>query len=73
MRFELLLMLLALAACTPSLTGANERGGMISYVNGYNRADSFALADEHCRKFGRAAKVSETNALNSTIAFDCVN
>jgi hypothetical protein len=73
MRVVLLTILLALVGCAPSLTGANERGGMVSHVGGWNRAESLALADEHCHKFGRLARISGTSPMDSMITFDCVN
>lgn len=72
MRYVLLLGLLTLAGCAPTLTGANERGGMISHVGGWNRDDAFKLADGHCKQFGRTARVSQLDALESIMTFDCV-
>lgn len=63
---------LAVAGCSPNLEASNERGGILPHVIGLNRAEAFSAADQHCRKFGRVARFSGTDALNSTLSFDCV-
>lgn len=72
MRYALLIGLAVVSGCAPTLTGANERGGMISHVMAYNRADSLAVADAHCNKFGRVARVSGLSPLDNVVTFDCV-
>lgn len=63
--------LLLLAACAPNLAAANERGGII--VNhGWSQSKSFAEAEKHCQKYGRHARVTDTNDLEATLSFDCV-
>ena len=62
---------LVLAGCS-SLTAANERGGVISHVSGLDRDKAFKLADDHCHKYGRVARISGENGLDGTMTFDCV-
>ena len=61
-----------LSGCAPSLSGANEKGGIVEHVIGLNREDAFKTANEHCKSFGRVAKVTEQNTLASTLVFECV-
>jgi hypothetical protein len=67
----LLVVASALAGCA-SLDAANERGGVISNLHEFNGGDAFRLADAHCAKFERKARVTETNAFLGTMAFECV-
>ena len=68
----LMLSLLLLVGCAPSLNAANERGGIVDHVSGLTRASAFKLADDHCRRFGRVARISGQNALESNFSFDCI-
>lgn len=63
---------LALAGCSPSLSAANERGGLVSHATGLYRGEAFQLADNHCRQFGRAARISGQDVITNTMSFDCV-
>lgn len=71
--------LLLLAACASvELTGANERGGIVSVRGGFMRssadqADAFNLANEHCKKFGRVARISGADLQRRTMTFDCIS
>ncbi len=67
-----LILMLSLAACAPTLKGANERGGIIDHVSGLTRETAFKMADGHCRKYGRVARISGQDALQSNMTFDCV-
>lgn len=71
MRVFLILSLLALGGCS-SLTAANERGGILSHVTGFDRDKAFKMADDHCHKYGRVARISGTNELDNSMTFDCV-
>ena len=64
--------LLTVAGCAPSLTAGNERGGVVDHVIGLDRDQAFAIADAHCRKYGRVARISGQDTLASTLTFDCV-
>lgn len=61
---------LALAGCTPTLTAANQRGGIVENLRPRNVPEAFKAADDHCKKFGRAARVSQQT--EDTLVFDCV-
>lgn len=67
-----LAVFIVLSGCAPSLSGANEKGGIVEHVIGLNREDAFKTANEHCKTFGRVAKVTEQNTLASTLVFECV-
>jgi uncharacterized OsmC-like protein len=74
-----LVLVLALAGC--GHYDANIYGGLmgqniigneasVQVTNVWNQADAFPLAERHCRKFSRAARL---NNFNANIAnFDCV-
>lgn len=64
--------LLLAAGCAPTVSGANERGGIVEHVVGLNRAEAMKEADAHCAQFKRVAKVTEQNTLASTLVFECV-
>jgi len=66
------LMALAMAGCAPSLSGANQAGGIIEHSTAGNRDQAFAIANDHCKQFGRIARISGTDVLDSTMTFDCV-
>jgi len=73
MRVGLLIVVLVLASCAPSMQGANERGGIIRHATSdFNREQAFQLADQHCHKFGRSVRISSTDILGDTMTFDCV-
>jgi len=61
-----------LASCAPTIVGGNERGGDIEHVIGLTKADAFRKAEEHCKKYGRVARVSQYDVLGSSLTFDCV-
>jgi hypothetical protein len=60
------------ANCAPELVGASELGGVIDNAPTPKHAEGFAVADMHCRQFGKLARVRESLSVNS-FAFDCVN
>lgn len=62
---------LALTGCAPTLSGANAAGGIIT-MNG-SKSGSFKLANEHCAKEGKKARVTNTDDWGDTLTFDCVN
>jgi hypothetical protein len=65
-RLVSVLGLLLLAACAP------ERGGIVTHATGLQQSDAFKVANEHCQKFGRVARISGTDVLDNTMTFDCV-
>lgn len=71
MRALVLLAFLSLAGCVaPSLEGANERGGMVAISDG-TRKQAFDLADAHCRRYGRAVRVTNIVEWPYTLIFAC--
>jgi hypothetical protein len=62
----------ALASCAPDLVAGNEAGGMVSRATGMQADKAFAVADAHCRQYGKVARVSGQNIWNNTMSFDCV-
>lgn len=72
-RLTVLVICLLLAGClSPKLEAGNEAGGIVGGVGDANTAQSFSVADAHCKGFGKAARVSNKNTWNNTITFDCV-
>ena len=74
--------LIVLSGCAPSLVGGNQVGGVVDNVRshgifGPTTADAFAIADAHCQKFGKAARIgsriNETDQISGTVTFDCVS
>jgi len=65
-------LVLMLAGCAPSLMAVNERGGIVRHGTGNNEADAFALADSHCRQYGRVAQVTGLDILENRMVFACV-
>lgn len=58
-------------ACSPTMKAENPRGGLIRIGGGIHKeADALELADEHCRRAGRVARITSQDLLY--IAFDCV-
>jgi hypothetical protein len=60
----------ALIGCAPTLSGANERGGIVENLRPRNVADAFNVADTHCKQHGRVARISQQT--EDTLTFDCV-
>ena len=61
-----------LAGCSPSLVGANEAGGVVGSNFNMGRSKALALADAHCRKYGKVARVNGQNEIRNSTTFDCV-
>jgi hypothetical protein len=71
MRVVIALALLSLAACrAPAFEGANERGGIVRVWHGTTE-EAFNLADAHCRRYGRAARVTNTVEFPRSLIFAC--
>jgi hypothetical protein len=59
-----------LAACA-QIKAANENGGTVS---AFHDSDGLKLADEHCAKYGKTAKITGTKANDDyTLIFECVS
>jgi len=71
MRYIIPAIFILTSACAPTLKGSNESGGIIT--NAARKGQSFEMADAHCKKFGKAARVSSQDNWENVITFDCVN
>lgn len=63
---------LVVGGCAPSLSGANETGGILDHVAGMNRDQAFSQAQAHCARYGKIAHITNTDVWGSTMTFDCV-
>jgi hypothetical protein len=73
MRWVWLVAAVGLSACAPSLQNGNSVGGIVKEGLGPGKGgEALAVADAHCRKFGKVARISGQSALDSTLTFDCV-
>lgn len=61
-----------LGGCAPTVSGANQAGGIVEHVIGLNRDGAVKAADAHCKKYGKIARITEQNTLASTLVFECV-
>jgi len=72
---NLAVILLALGAggcvATPKIIYGNEASVLVGNVERFNVQESFALADEHCRKHGKVARLTDGGG-DFSVAFDCV-
>ncbi|WP_198352341.1 hypothetical protein [Sphingomonas sp. MA1305] len=68
----LVLIAILLTGCAPSLVGANEAGGVVGANFNMSRSKALALADAHCRKYGKVARISGQNEVRNSTTFDCV-
>lgn len=68
-----LAMLLVAGCITKGPLGANVTGNAVSVTvnNVWNRNQAFPLADEHCAKYGKAARAADSDG-DFAFAFDCV-
>lgn len=67
---------LGLSACAPTLVSGNAAGGMVDHFSGISpggRGAAFDIANAHCAKYGKIARVSSQDPLNTTMSFDCVS
>lgn len=63
-----------LGGCAPELIYGNEAGGTVSNDDSLSapRAGAMMVADTHCAKFGKVARVSARDFVGGTLTFDCV-
>ena len=59
---------LALSACTQRIAGGNEHSVIIE--RGASVAKAMALAEKHCGKYGKSARVAVAKGF--LMVFDCV-
>jgi hypothetical protein len=72
MKGIILLAALALAGCAPKLQFANEAGGVVSQAMSPGNDRAFALAEAHCEKYGKVARIESQTALVKSTRFECV-
>lgn len=70
MRLLAVAAMLSLASCA-DLTQGTPAGGILK-VTGNRNGKALELAQAHCDKYGKDARISGQNALNNTVTFDCV-
>jgi hypothetical protein len=63
-----------LSGCAQELISGNAAGGMVSGGDNLleSRAGAMQIADAHCKKYGRIARVSGQDPWAGTLTFDCV-
>jgi hypothetical protein len=71
--FLLLALAVSLGACsyTLYLSGADEHGGTVNMVTQLNKDDAVEKANEHCRQYGRTARIIHTDPQSSSMTFSC--
>jgi len=65
---------ICLSGCAQKLISGNEAGGMVSAGDNLleSRAGALQIADQHCSRFGKVARVSGEDPFAGTLSFDCV-
>ena len=76
MRNLLCLTAVVLAGCAPPrILGANENGVIVA-MGGRSEQEALAVAEQHCKRFGRVPKPAASSAgsagASPAILFDCV-
>jgi len=56
---------------TPKIIYGNEASVLVGDVGSFNMPDGFSLADRHCEKYGKAARLTSSGG-HLEAAFDCV-
>jgi hypothetical protein len=56
----------------PSLVSGNKRGGIIANATASNKAETFSLADNHCREYGETVQVTVVDLIGSRVKFLCI-
>lgn len=67
----ILLAAALVSGCAPTLNGANEVGGMIANFTA-NRSAAFDLAQKHCEKFNKSARMTKASDWDDTATFECL-
>jgi hypothetical protein len=68
-RFMAMVIVFGLAACAPTVDGT-ELGGVAQWY-GTSPGPAIQAANEHCQKYGRTARPTQTNAYSGTLTFSC--
>lgn len=70
MRSLVIAATLFLASCA-NVEEATPAGGIVKVVGG-ERGKALQLAQAHCVRYGKNARISGQNMWNNTVTFDCV-
>ena len=70
MKGKILIAALALTGCAPKLAFSNEAGGVIDRKG--SAGQGYQLAEQHCAKYGKHARITGRDILSATTRFDCV-
>jgi hypothetical protein len=68
MRWMILIGVLVLAGCGPSMIQGNEQS--VAYENTFDRAKTSQAAEAHCQQYGKTAKLTDVHDFFMT--FECV-
>jgi hypothetical protein len=71
MRIMALVAALFLTGCA-HMEAATPAGGVLKVVGNKN-GSALDLAQAHCAKYGKDARISGQNVWNNTVTFDCVS
>jgi hypothetical protein len=63
---------LGLSACAPQLQFGNEAGGVVSQAMSPGNDRAFAIAEAHCEKYGKIARIESRTVLVKSTRFECV-
>jgi len=69
MRKLALIAMLCLAACSPSVSGTDQ-GGVAQWY-GASPAPAIEAADQHCKMYGRTARVNGVQPQTGYVLFSC--
>ena len=72
MRLVIIASLALLASCAPRLVFANEAGGVVKRTGSLGSDRAYALAENHCKQYGKIARIAGRDILTNSIRFDCV-
>lgn len=56
---------------TPTIIHGNEASVLVDHIDRFSMQQGFAIADEHCGKYGKVARLTNGGGQYSA-AFDCV-
>jgi len=68
-RFGAMVVAFGLAACSPTVDGT-ELGGVVTW-SGMSPGPAVQAAQEHCKRYGRTARPTQTDAYTGTLTFSC--
>lgn len=73
MRKSVVLAVLALSACAPTMVANNEAGGVVSIRGAINgQAKGMQVATFECAKYGKIPRYVSTNEIRATMSYECV-